>query len=131
MTDLDQRTLVALRRSIEKWERNAEAKTPDEYRIGRSDCALCSVFYRLGEPVDLSCKGCPVNSATGRQGCRQTPYVRAEYVHYEWARAYYYMASKAVYAAARATALAAAREEADFLRSLWPAGAVINDDGAA
>lgn len=126
MTDLDQRTLVALRQSIEKWEQNAEAKTPDDYLVEPITCALCSVFY-----FDEDCVGCPVSSATGKQFCERTPYRAAEAMLGVWMATSGNKVCALARDAARAEARSAARKEADFLRSLWPAGAVIDDDGVA
>lgn len=45
---MDAATLTALTQSIEKWERNAVAETPDEYTTAVEDCALCALFFRKG-----------------------------------------------------------------------------------
>ena len=49
---MDAKTLEALKASIAKWERNAEAKTPAEYKITSDDCPLCKLFRDLIEEGD-------------------------------------------------------------------------------
>lgn len=103
---MDDRTLKALIASRDKWLRNAEAETPDEYLIGPSNCALCVEFWRD------NCDGCPVYVSTGLRYCAGTPYGAAENAHANW-----------IYGeGTKAAAQAAAREEAAFLDSLIPEG---------
>ena len=104
---MDAETLTALRQSIEKWERNAVAETPGDYTTGAASCALCEVF--LGG----CCQGCPVKRRTRQTGCTGTPFANA--VHARWA-----WLNHSSDAALRNAAHAAAREEAEFLRSLLP-----------
>jgi hypothetical protein len=42
---MDAKTLEALKASIAKWERSAEAKTPAGYKTGQKDCPLCVLFF--------------------------------------------------------------------------------------
>lgn len=103
---MDAKTLEALKASIAKWERNAEAKTPAEFKIGEADCPLCELFIYPDR-----CEGCPVFEKTGERFCKGTPYINAHSAAYEWR-----IGSKA--AADRAHA--AARDEVAFLKSLLP-----------
>lgn len=100
-------TLTALNQSIEKWERNAVAETPDDYAVRVKDCPLCDIFFRGG------CRGCPVMAATGESGCGGSPYRAAVRACYRWEDAD---------TALRDAAHAAARAEVAFLRSLLPEG---------
>lgn len=104
---MDAKTLTALRQSIEKWERNAVAETPEDFTTGRSACALCGLFWGGG------CEGCPVREATGRQSCYGSPYDDADMARDEWLDA-------PTDTALRDAAHIAARAEAEFLRSLLP-----------
>lgn len=65
---MKKRTLKALKKSIAKWEKNAERKFTHEVRTGVSDCPLCTLFFMN------SCKGCPVSEASGVTNCDNTPY---------------------------------------------------------
>lgn len=68
---MDAKTLEALKASIAKWERNAEARSPDAVRFDLADCPLCQVFHPyFGGP---DCAGCPVNDA-GHWRCGGSPY---------------------------------------------------------
>lgn len=108
-------TLKALNESIEKWERNAVAETPDGYVVGADDCALCDMFW------ETNCRGCPVMSKSGQKGCVCTPYVIASAARIAWA-------NNPSDATLRAAAHAAARDEVTFLQSLLPE---VGDDKAA
>ena len=69
---MEKKTLKALKKSIAKWERNAEADTPTKLghvRTGAKACPLCSVYW------ESRCLDCPVKLHTGTPGCRDTPYV--------------------------------------------------------
>ena len=103
---MDAKTLEALKASIAKWERNAEAKTPGEYKIGEEDCPLCVMFKIWPD----ECEGCPVFERTGIKSCRGTPYVQAATARRDW-RCGYVTADRA---------RAAARDEVAFLKSLLP-----------
>ena len=105
---MDDRTLTALRQSIEKWERNAVAETPDDFATGAETCALCDLFYWKD-----GCNGCPVKERTGQWGCRGTPYLAADGARYEWSAC-------PSDTTRRDAARAAARAEVAFLRSLLP-----------
>ena len=103
---MDAKTLEALKASIAKWERNAEAKTPADYRIGEIDCPLCGLFIYPDR-----CEGCPVFAKTGERFCRSTPYMLASSLRTWWSEGDN---------AFRDHAQSAARDEVAFLKSLLP-----------
>ena len=106
-------TLEALKASIAKWERNAEATTPNDYHIGTTSCALCRLYHpRHGGHRD--CAGCPVAIHTGFSGCSGTPYDKAMGAFLHWD-------TDEASAAKRGTALKLANAEVAFLKSLLPA----------
>lgn len=104
---MDAETLTALKQSIEKWERNAVAETPDGFTTGPETCALCGLFWRRG------CNGCPVRAKTGYSSCLASPYVAAAGAKINWR----HEPSDTV---RRDAAHTAARAEVAFLRSLLP-----------
>jgi hypothetical protein len=67
---MNKKTLTALQKSIEKWERVIRLENVYEEK-GLLDCALCDLFFF--EPN--YCRGCPVEAVTGLRGCFGTPYV--------------------------------------------------------
>jgi len=78
---MDAKTLEALKASIAKWERNAEAKTPGDVLIGADECPLCRIFHpSFGGDF---CEGCPINSA-GHYGCVGTPFEDADGAFENW-----------------------------------------------
>jgi len=103
---MNAQTLEALKASIAKWERNAEAKTPAEYRTGESDCPLCALFIYPDR-----CEGCPVFEKTGERFCKGTPYIDASSARTWWGFGDGIAADRAH---------AAARDEVAFLKSLQP-----------
>jgi hypothetical protein len=60
-------TLIALKKSIKKWEEIVEGTGDDN---GRDNCALCELFFFQ----DNYCEGCPVYQFTSETGCKNTPY---------------------------------------------------------
>lgn len=100
-------TLTALKASIAKWERNAEAKTLAGYKTGPNDCPLCKLYFWRG------CISCPVFEKTGAKGCELSPYEDAWTAYDHWER-------KPKDAERRDSARAAARDEVAFLKSLLP-----------
>lgn len=104
---MDDKTLTALKESIEKWERNAVAETPEDFTTGVASCALCRIFEWRG------CAGCPVKRRTGKTACADTPFVYAAIARWRWSR-------DPSDAARRGAAHAYARDEVAFLRSLLP-----------
>ena len=104
---MDDKTLTALRQSIENWEWNAVTETPENYTTGVKDCALCEAFLRD------ECLGCPVRKLVGGVFCLGSPYYNAVQVRGEWS-------CDPSNPALRDAAHTAARAEAEFLRSLLP-----------
>lgn len=111
-----------LEQSIAHWDRNSKAKHPDEYTIGATHCALCSVFNTGGPDT---CRGCPVMKATGQSLCKGTPYRDAVTRLTRW----YSLVNNAAMGGhvsassldrAAGAARNAARAERDFLKSLRP-----------
>ena len=105
---MDDKTLTALKQSIEKWERNVVAETTDDFTTGATTCPLCGLFWRGGR-----CTGCPIKVKTGKPRCIDTPYMEA----YTAGRVWRYDPFRTGF---RAAAHAASREEVAFLRSLLP-----------
>lgn len=97
---MDERTLTALKGSIEKWDAIV-AGTGRDY--GTHNCPLCAAFYQPSNPEDDDCTGCPVREATGRSWCDGSPYDN-------------YRSCKSCWGRQRA-----AKKELEFLRSLLPA----------
>lgn len=91
---MDERTLAALKGSIEKWEKIVAGTGLDK---GPDNCPLCQLFYQD------DCRGCPVYDFTGQIWCRGSPN--------EW-----YSQTEDGSAAEKS----AAQAELDFLRSLLP-----------
>src|SRR6185312_7545544 len=106
--DMDERTLEALKRSIEKWETRVVLGAGYDGPVGASGCPLCQLH------ADGSgCFGCPVAQKVRQHGCHGTPY-------YDW--------RDALWDARRTPSLAPlvmkrAQAEVDFLKSLLPAQA--------
>jgi len=111
---MNAKTLQALKASILKWDRNAKAEMPYDYRIGMCECPLCNMFHpKLTDgDLDEDCDGCPVKAETGHGFCKGTPFDAAYDAHFRWE----------IGEGTRAAAWAAARKEADFLRNLLPEG---------
>ena len=65
---MDERTLMALRGSIEKWEGIVAGEVDDD---GADNCPLCELFR--GNVGD-ECLGCPVEDKSGERFCHYTPY---------------------------------------------------------
>ncbi len=64
MTEMPEKTLVALKGSVRKWEKIVEGTGSDE---GWTNCPLCAKF------INEDCNGCPVKDA-GFDGCTDSPY---------------------------------------------------------
>jgi hypothetical protein len=72
---MNEKTLKALKESIEHWKRLAKGTEGEDY--GGPECALCKKFNHFVNeniPLEDSCKGCPVFQKTGEKYCRDTPY---------------------------------------------------------
>lgn len=74
-TEIDRAALMA---SIEKWERNAVAKTFDDVLIGPNHCPLCKIY------LDDDCAGCPIYAKSGVRYCSNTPYYDCEQAYESW-----------------------------------------------
>lgn len=98
---MDKRTLTALKESIAKWEKNAQAEGIRGMKLSSDECPLCLLFLDRSD-----CDGCPVAERTELRFCEGTPYD--------------YFAYTMMYDDAEA--LSAARREAEFLKSLLPEG---------
>ena len=78
---MNKKTLKALKASIDHWYRISACETVAELLIEgwhSDDCPLCRVFdatmipdYRYSRGC---CMWCPVEAATGKQGCNGSPY---------------------------------------------------------
>jgi hypothetical protein len=114
---MDKETLEALEGSISKWEKIVAGTGEDQ---GRDNCSLCSKFYDLEGPEDLSgnkqemCYGCPVSIASGIEGCVGTPY--SIYSRAQWGIDH----KDGSYEENSLIKFAAAQRELDFLMSLRP-----------
>ena len=104
---MDAKTLTALRQSIEKWERNAVAETPEDIMVGSDSCPLCQLFWKR------RCEGCPVRDRTEETYCDGSPYDDAYFAGARWI-------SAPENESLRNEAHAAFRAEVGFLRSLLP-----------
>ena len=65
---MDERTLTALKGSVEKW---VAIERGDGNDFGTLNCPLCKLFV-LASP--RGCDGCPVKAETGQGGCGGSPY---------------------------------------------------------
>lgn len=77
---MPKKTLSALRKSIQHWEKNTKSERSGDLSFGPDECALCKLFY------DYSCDGCPVSAATGSCSCDDTPYYAAHSSFIAWDR---------------------------------------------
>lgn len=77
---MDKKTLVALQKSIKKYERHIRNVKGAKVAVRRNnyhsfglyfsiyDCALCKIHF------DGSCEACPIKLRTGIPLCNETPY---------------------------------------------------------
>lgn len=121
MTAMDERTLTALKASIEHWEANAEAEKPEDATLGADYCALCGIFNPEERPSSefVRCAGCPVQIRTGSKFCEGTPYKNAMMSHENWKATMGVM--RPVFKSRAVVFRIAAQAMLDFLRSLLPA----------
>lgn len=117
---MDDATLRALDASIEHWEKNVAALTPDQASIEATDCALCNEFN--SGPDYSGCPGCPVKAATRWPICKGTPYSEAVNALHNWRLTEDAFFAKEIYAKAEAGWREAAQAELDFLKALRPIG---------
>ena len=119
---MDDKTLKALKASIAKWNKNARAMTPWEYKTNSWDCPLCVLF------IWKNCSWCPVVEKTDRKGCVGTPYEGADDAGKRWRGVvsgdrYYDEGTEGFddrVMGLRTAARLRAKEEVDFLKSLLP-----------
>lgn len=114
---MDAPTLTALQQSIERWEMLSLASEPGWIRLGSSQCPLCVRFMEDGSGPE--CHRCPVFHRTAEANCGGTPYPLAADAFSSWRGARYYGLGYDE-PACRDKFQAAARDEAEFLRSLLP-----------
>lgn len=79
-------TLGALKKSIEKWERSVEAGL-HEITLTIGSCPLCMLFHpqRPNSAIDeIDCRRCPVMRRVGRPFCRNTPFKEAHMAANTW-----------------------------------------------
>lgn len=110
---MNKKTLKALKQSIAKWEKNTKAETPDQYLTGYADCPLCNLYWH-----DV-CNGCPISEKTKKLCCSSTPYEKCRDHWDDWD---YKFARREGYAKSKRLAIAAAKREVKFLKSLLPEG---------
>ena len=104
---MEEKTLVALKKSIEHWEKNA---APGDHPVSTKakDCALCGLFF-----WEEDCAGCPVYQRTGREGCHGSPYWSVVDAKLE-------LCADESKGRLRKKLREAAQKELDFLKSLLP-----------
>ncbi len=126
---MDDRTLTALKASIEHWRENESALGIEDASVSAGNCALCRMFQtdRI-----KTCKGCPVAEATGDIFCELSPYEEAREAYKCWCEVECWLwwsdgdwLSFANHKfieqwRAREEFLLAARDERQFLESLLP-----------
>ena len=108
---MEERTLTALKASIEHWEQNLF--NLDAKKMTAPYCALCEMFILSEEDDDddfTSCGGCPVMEETGEMDCGNTP----------WADAVFATKAYQKYSGTHAKAFRAVKAEVDFLKGLLP-----------
>ena len=105
---MNKKTLNALNKSIQKWERFATGTAKAKDTIYAESCPLCKLFLDTSNFFD-SCDGCPVAVKTHRPQCHQSPYYEA--------KGFFIGLGKD-----SAKFKSAARREASFLKSLLPKG---------
>ena len=75
------RAVVALKESIEHWERLRKASQDEDEEPTADDCACCIEFEYL--TLD-ECNSCPIRLRTSLNGCWGTPYRDASTDWYDW-----------------------------------------------
>jgi len=104
---MKKKTLKAIKKSIEKWEKIVSEKGRDE---GDDNCALCGLFLKD------ECIDCPVYAKTKRKGCRGTPY--EDWIDHQGNHFYY--ANEHYYVVKCPECKELAQKELEFLKSLLP-----------
>ena len=71
---MDDVTLIALKESIEKWEKRAAGE--HGLALGCDGCPLCKLFHtNYRKDPEKGCEGCPVFEKTKQHFCYDTPYL--------------------------------------------------------
>ena len=114
---MSRKTLAALEGSIKKWERIVEGIDAD---AGTENCPLCALFHPDSASTEEfrrfykhSCRGCPVQQATGEPFCINTPYQ-------DWQRAVRPRGYTFPFYAKDNESVMCAVLELEFLKSLLP-----------
>jgi len=87
---MNKQALKALKASIDHWYRISACETVGELLIEgwcSDDCQLCRMFdeYTFSRYSTRGyCIGCPVEAATGQQGCNGSPYKAAALSLSKW-----------------------------------------------
>lgn len=110
---MDAPTLTALQQSIERWEALSQATNPRKIELSIHRCPLCVRFMNGDYP---DCHQCPVFHRTSRKYCESTPFEQAAATLSNWRSA----ESCGDPRSCPEQFQAAARAEAEFLRSLLP-----------
>ncbi len=113
MSDMDKSTLKALRGSIKKWEKIVDGSGADD---GPANCPLCQKFFKN------SCDGCPVAKKTESIGCFDTPFDDWDYLCNKEGIDEGPPIKTSDFKNKR-KAIAIAKREVKFLKSLLPEGA--------
>lgn len=117
---MNEKTLKALRQSVEKWRKNQEATRPGDAALGPLNCALCAMFRVVHAASEIDCSGCPVKERTGEDGCGGTPYSDAQEAHSDWCCEEGNVLLRSVFREA-------SKDEVKFLESLLPEGELRDD----
>ena len=104
---MNKQKLTALAKSIQHWTENVNVTRWENASIGPINCALCDLYFHH------YCIGCPVKKSTGHKICYGTPYEAVEPL---WIR------HRDGFRSSLKDFRAAALEELNFLKALWPAG---------
>jgi hypothetical protein len=99
--------MTPLEKSIEHWEKNTTANTPDKASTSSKDCALCTAWDQF------DCLGCPVRDKTEISTCYKTPYREAFDSLVSWTGDPSNSVLKAAFRRA-------AKKELNFLKGLLP-----------
>lgn len=76
---MDEKTLEALKASIEHWRFNCNVTFAWMAKVNVGSCALCELYY-----CNNYCRDCPIAISTGTGSCRETPYVQASEAPRKW-----------------------------------------------
>jgi len=79
---MEKGTIVAIKQSVEHWEKNIDSISPFTASVEAADCALCQRFFLSDE--DGYCDDCPIFEVTGFHGCKVSPYYSAWQAFSDW-----------------------------------------------